>query len=102
MALKVFVGQTALRTKLFSGIDLTGVQTAEIKYIKPAETPVVDTWPAIIELPESYGAIYFDATASTDIDVAGEWKIWAYITFLDGRVAPGDATTFKVYEEGSI
>jgi hypothetical protein len=92
---KIYKDQTALKLRLNTGIDLTtGVSTIEIKYIKPGDP--VDTWTAGEE--DTYYAVY-SATAG-EIDTKGDWKFWAYITFTDSTVAPGEPVIVRVYDEG--
>jgi hypothetical protein len=35
-----------------------------------------------------------------EIDMAGWWVFWAFITFADGRTAAGEAAKVYVWKEG--
>lgn len=92
---KVFQGQN-YRLYISVDADITGVQTAEIKYQKPDTT--TGQWIATVE-SETTGRIYYDVTAANN-DAAGVWKFWAYITFSNGDIMPGVAQEVTVYAEG--
>jgi hypothetical protein len=36
-----------------------------------------------------------------EIDVAGWWVFWAFVTFSDGRTAIGEAARVHVWKQGS-
>ena len=93
----IFVGQSSLRIQLTTGVDITGATALAIKYKKPDNT--TGSWTAT-EGTAATGIIYYDLTATTDLDVAGVWTFWAYITFSDSRVAPGDSFTQTITAEG--
>jgi len=93
---KVYNGQTQLRIQLTTGVDIAGATVKRIKYKKPSDA--TGYWDATVS-DESTGVIYYDVT-SGDIDETGYWKLWAYVTFSDGRSAPGEAITEYFYTEG--
>lgn len=93
---KIYVGQTALRIQLSTGIDLTDI-TVSIKYEKPDGTTGV--WQAS-KLNDS-GTIYYDINTVTDLDQSGDWTFWAFATLQNGKTAPGEPVTISVYEEGT-
>jgi hypothetical protein len=93
---KVYVGQTAFTLQLITGIDLTEAETVEIKYQKPDGT--VDSWDAEV-LDTINGIIQYKTTEETDLDQAGAWHFWAYITFADSTVAPGEPKRLTIYNE---
>jgi len=97
MARKIYKNQTALSMRLDTKIDLSTAQTILMKYVKPDGT--AGQWTA---LPISVGSsiVKYDITGTSDLDQAGIWKRWVHITFIDGKVAPGDVVTFTVCEEG--
>lgn len=94
---KVYVNQDALRIKLNCGVDISGALDEKIKYKKYGDDTIYE-WTASIENAVN-GIIYYDVQAG-DLDVSGQWTVWSYITFADGRSAPGEAATFYVYNEG--
>jgi len=67
------------------------------KYRKPDGTE--GSWDATIEDAVN-GIIYYDITGSDEID-KGLYTFWAFITFNDGRSAPGESLTRFFYSEGS-
>ena len=94
---KIFVGQTALRIQLKTGISLVGATGLKIKYKKPnGETGF---WPAEIDTPHD-GVIYYDVTVSNNLDQAGIWTFWAHVTTANNTEAPGVPVRKKIYEEG--
>lgn len=94
---KIYVGQSSLRLKLTTGVDITGATTLQIKYKKP--NGATGEWTAL-EYDETNGVIYYDFAAN-ELDVSGRWIVWAYVIFSDGRDAPGEPYKFRVYEEGT-
>ena len=95
---KIYVGQTKLRIQRTCNVDITGATVRKIKYIKPSGTTGELT---ATELTAATGVIYFDVVSSATLDEAGTWITWAYVTFSDTRVAPGEPVTMKVWVEGT-
>ena len=91
---KIYVGQTALRIILDTGVTLTSVSVALIKYKKPDKT--TGSWVAT----EDGQTIYYDIDSASDLDQDGAWTMWAYITYADATVVPGEPVIVKVYAEG--
>ena len=92
---KIYVGQTKLRLTIETEADLTGATAFEIKYLKPdtTEGSFTATCP-----DEVKGEMYYDFL-SGDLDVAGDWTFWAFVTFT-ADVVPGEAFMIHVYNEG--
>lgn len=99
MADIIFVGQTALTIRLDTKIDLTTAVSAQIKYINPNKETGI--WTAVVDSPATSGTISYDIQSASDIGVAGDWKIWAFITFTGNTVAPGCIKEFTAINEGS-
>ncbi len=97
MAGKVYKNQDYLRIRVHVGETLSDA-TAIIKY----KDPNSDTgdWAVTVE-NELEGIVYRDFTASNSLGVSGTWTFWSYVTFSDGRVAPGEPFTELIYDEGS-
>ncbi len=96
MAGKIFIGQTALKFDLDSGIDLSaGVQSTIIKYKKPSGA--TGTWTGSVE--DTTHVVYVVVDAN-DIDETGQWVFWIYVTFSNGTTAAGEAAQFNVHAEG--
>lgn len=96
---KIYVGQTMLTIKIFLDSDLTDVATALIKYIKPNKTQGQFT--AVIENADS-GIIKYIVMNPSDLDISGNWKFWAHLTFSDTRVIASTPTTLEILKEGDI
>jgi hypothetical protein len=97
---KIYVNQSKLRLQLNTGVDIASDDMLEIQYTKPGST-TVESFPAL-ELEGTPGAIYYDF-AIGDLDVAGTWTFWAFITFgqeSDSLSAPGEPVRIKVFEVG--
>ena len=85
----IYTRQTFLRIKVTTGIDITGITSAEIKYKKPGGA--TGSLTAEVESLAT-GIIYADLSEDLDIlDVAGNWLFWASLTFNDGRSARGES-----------
>ena len=95
---KIFKNQDYLQIKAYLNIDLSDADTVLLKYSDP--NGVTGSWTATIE-DEDNGIISRTFVAGTPLDVSGEWTFWAYVTFDDGRVAPGEAFKQMIYDEGS-
>ena len=94
---KIYKNQSSLRIRLTTGVQVTGASVTKIKYKKPDGT--VGDWDATVE-DEGDGILYYDLTG-TELDQVSDWLFWAYVTFADGRSAPGEPVRVKVYEEPS-
>jgi len=92
---RIYNGQTKLRIRLDTSQNISGAD-AYIKYKKPSGK--TGTWTATVDDAAS-GTIYY-AVGAGDIDEAGQWKFWAYITFGGGLSAPGKVAVVQVYDEG--
>ena len=95
---KVFLNQTMLRIWLNCGQDVSIAATTRIKYKDP--NGVTGTWNASVYTTNNK-RIYYDLPLTPIVlNNLGVWGVWSYITFSDGRSAPGDTYYFRVYEEG--
>jgi hypothetical protein len=82
---KVFKGQSALRITVKTLTDLEGIISAIIKYLKPDGTE--GSFAAGVG--DSGKGIIFHECIEGELDLAGWWAFWAFITFADGRLPPG-------------
>jgi hypothetical protein len=93
---RIFAGQSALRITLKTFTDLEGIISAVIKYRKPDSSTG--------ELPAGVGdtakGVIFHECIEHELDMAGWWVFWAFITFGDGRTAAGEAAKVFVWKEG--
>ena len=93
---KIFKGQSALRIKLKTFIDLDDIVSAVIKYRKPNGS--MGEFPAAVS--DASKGIIFHECIEGEIDVSGWWVFWAFVTFADGRTAAGQAVKVYVWQEG--
>lgn len=94
----IYVGQSQLRIQLTLGVNVASA-TCIIRYKKPGGT--VGHWDATILTPLT-GVIYYDVLTVNEIDEAGTWTLWPYVTFADTRSAPGASTTMRVDPEPGV
>lgn len=94
----IYVGQSSLRIQLTTGVDITSAESLKIKYKKPNGTE--GYWNATSS-DDSNGIIYSDLSVPSDLDVSGNWALWAHVTFSDSRTAPGQIFKLKVFAEGT-
>lgn len=97
---RIFIGQTALRIELQCNVDITSCLEKKIKYIKPEDETIYEL--TATSSNDLAGHIYYDVILDTELDVAGKWKFWSWIKFVDGRVAAGDPQTLEIFEEGTL
>lgn len=95
---KIYKNQTELTIRLDTGVDLSAAATSKIKYKKPSGA--TGEWTATV-YDVTNGIIQKILSLTTDLDQAGAWTFWAYITFTDGYSAPGEPSILDVFEEGS-
>jgi len=94
---KIFSGQSALRITIKTFCDLEGVLSAVIKYKKPGG--VIGEFAAFV-VDMARGVISHECIEG-ELDVAGWWVFWAFITFEDGRTAAGEAAKVFIWHEGA-
>jgi hypothetical protein len=90
---KIYVGQNELRVQLTCSQDVTSC-TCKIQYRKPDGT--TGSWDAVIGTAAT-GVIYYDVTTTAIIDQPGTWRVWAFVTFTDSKVAYGEAVDMVVH-----
>jgi len=95
---KIYVNQTALRLQLYVGTDVDTALSLKIKYTKPDSETIYEF--IALEPTDAVKSIYYDFQEG-DLNVAGQWIFWAYVTFSDGRSAPGEPVKIRVWEEGT-
>lgn len=93
----IFAGQTALRISARTGTALSDVSSCEIRYEKPDGTR--GYLPAFVS-DQGRGVVSHDLTRN-EVDQAGWWRFWVFVTFVDERSACGDAVRVFVREEGT-
>jgi hypothetical protein len=93
---RVYVNQSALRITVKTFVNLEGVVSAVIKYRKP-DGSLGEFGAGAAD--EEKGVIFHECIEG-EIDQAGWWALWAFITFEDGRTAAGEAARLFVWSEG--
>jgi hypothetical protein len=91
---KVYINQSKLTLKCDTKIQLKGVTSSVIKYKKPSGT--TGQFTATID-----GTKLVYIVQNNDLNEAGDWIFWSYVTFQDGKSAPGEPFTLTVFEEGN-
>jgi hypothetical protein len=94
---RIYKGQSALRITVKTFTDLEGIISAIIKYRKPDGS----TGEFPTGIADSAKGVIFHECIEEEIDTAGWWSFWAYITFGDGRTAAGETAKVFVWDEGS-
>ncbi|AEF83151.1 hypothetical protein [Leadbettera azotonutricia] len=93
---KIYRGQSALRITVKTFTDLEGIEGAVIKYRKPDGS----TGEFAAGVGDMAKGVIFHEVIEGEIDRAGWWTFWAFITFGDGRTAAGGAAKVFIWTEG--
>jgi hypothetical protein len=93
---RIYKGQSALRITVKTYTDLEGINEAVIKYRKPCGSCGEFT----AGVGDAAKGIIFHECIEGEIDRAGWWSFWAFITFADGRTAAGEMAKVFVWQEG--
>ena len=73
--------------------------TIVIKYKDPNGD--TGSWAITAVEDELNGVVYKDFAYAETLSISGRWTFWAHVTFADGRIAPGEAFTQYIDDEGS-
>ena len=90
---RIYAGQSYLKIIVKTYINLAGAEECLIKYRKPDGTE--GSFPGTIS-DEEEGILIYEVKEG-DIDISGWWKFWAEVTFLGGRMAPGEKVKVFVW-----
>jgi hypothetical protein len=93
---RIFRGQSALRITVKTFTDLEDINSAVIKCRKP-DGSAGEFAAGVGDMAKG---VIFHECLEGEIDMAGWWAFWAFITFADGRTAAGEATKVYVWQEG--
>lgn len=93
----VFKNQTRLTIEIIVGEMINGVASAQIAYIK--STGATGSFTATID--EENQKVYYLIQSELDVDVSGDWRFWAKLTYNDGKKIASSAVVVPIYEEGS-
>jgi hypothetical protein len=94
---RIYRGQSALRITVKTFTDLEDILSTVIRYKKPDGT----SGEFSAGVADMAKGVIFHECIEGDIDMAGWWVFWAFITFADGCTAAGEATKVFVWDEGS-
>lgn len=92
----IFVNQP-LHIEIETDVDLTSATAVEIKFNKPDGT--TDKWTAATI--DAFGGIIKYDVPQNILNVAGIWKMWAYITYSNGSY-PGEVFEIEIFKEGDV
>ncbi len=93
---KIYKDDWGVVFSVYVGIDLTSASAYKLKIIKPDGRSV--EWTATITSPATSGYLGY-TSASGDLDVTGNYKLNAYVTFASGAFT-GETAIFRVYKVG--
>jgi hypothetical protein len=93
---RIFKGQSALRITVKTFTDLEDIISAVIKYRKPDGS----TGEFAAGVGDEAKGVIFHECIEGEIDMAGWWVFWVFITFADGRTAAGEAAKVFIWDEG--
>jgi len=96
---KIYVGQSKLTIEVDCKGSISGVQSQRIGFKKPNNS--MGSWVATL-VNENTGIISYQITDENIIDEAGNWAIWADLTFNDGRKLVGEPSKLIVYNVGQL
>ena len=91
----IYTGQTSLRITITTAVELSDIRNTEIRYKKPDGTE--GTFCASV-IDAQNGVICHDVQSADELDMPGWWKFRAYVTFNDGRSAPGRTVRVMVFD----
>lgn len=95
---KIYKGQTKLTIKVNLGVDISGATSTLLKYEKPDGNS--GNFIATI-LSATTGDIQYIPASINDLDVVGEWVMWGYVVFSDGKIASGEPFKLIINKEGT-
>ena len=93
---KIYVGDWGVVFSVLSGIDLTLATSYKLKIIKADGRNV--EWACTVATPATAGYLTYTSVLG-DLDVAGNYRLNAYVTFSSG-VFTGETAVFRVYKIG--
>ena len=96
---KVFKNQTALRFSVKTEVDLTGALNLDLDYVKPSGETGHFNCSILNATAEADGDMYYDVTATGDINESGQWRFRTDVTFSDARQAYGETFILPIFDE---
>ncbi|MDR2177580.1 MAG: hypothetical protein LBP20_06000 [Treponema sp.] len=92
---RIYAGQSALRITVRTFTDLEGIISAVIRYRKP------DGSTGEFAAGAGEKGLIFHECIEGELDMAGWWAFWAFVTFEDGRTAAGETAKVFIWNEGT-
>jgi hypothetical protein len=93
---RIYAGQSALRITVKTFTDLGNIASAVIRCRKP-DGSAGEFAAGVVDAAKG---VVFHECIEGEIDQAGWWSFWAFITFADGRTAAGETAKVFVWNEG--
>jgi hypothetical protein len=95
---KIYVDDIGVEIRLDVGQSLTGATEIKIKVEKPDGTTASWTATAYSDQVITYTTTSAGTPAVTDLNVAGKYKLQAYVKWGDTSVHRGETYTMRVYD----
>ncbi len=92
----IFKGQSMLRLQITTNTPISGAQELRIKYKKPSG---VTGHFSATSIDDINGVLIRDIIDNSEIDEQGDWTIWPWVKFSDGRDAPGFWVKMTIIDE---
>ena len=86
---------TEIKVIIETDEDISGATTLEFEVLRPDGTEA--TWTAVYSLEGSNKTLTYTTTATTDLSVAGKYKLQPYIEIVSWQ-GRGNTVTFRVYD----
>lgn len=93
---KIYKNQSRLTLKLSTGVNIATATALKINYRKPSGTTG-----ELVGILDGTETIKYDAADPSFLNESGEWTFWSFVTFADGRSAPGTPVRVLVYDPGN-
>jgi hypothetical protein len=94
---KIYKDDWGVVFSVLVGFDLTGATTYKLKIIKPDGRNA--TWNCTVATPATAGYLTYTSVAG-DLDVTGNYKLNAYVTWAGVGAFTGETAVFRVYKVG--
>lgn len=93
---KIYVGQTDLTIQLVTGKNIHNAQSVRIKYKNPLG--VLGEFVASVA-NSGTGIIEYNVLSVNDINVSGNWTLWAKVVDAQGLISFGEPAVMNVSKE---
>ena len=96
MANKIFKNQTLLTLRFNTGVDLSDIATAIVKYRNSSGT--IGQWTGVIANPATDGIVEY-SSYNGQLD-AGTYTVWVVLTDNQNKVLPTESGIIRLHTEG--